>query len=112
MKIIAKEIAAPAAAPAPQIQTICTCARYVDVPMSIYNGGGYTELECCQDTLEVLQEISQHPSAWPRRKLLPQLAFLLLNPGASTPGYILSHPSPPAVAHSLCRHGLKVSKVA
>lgn len=43
---------------APQIQTICTCARYVDVPMSIYNGSGYTELECCQDTLEVLQEIS------------------------------------------------------
>ena len=40
---------------APQIQTICTCARYVDVPMSIYNGSGYTELECCQDTLEVLQ---------------------------------------------------------
>lgn len=26
--------------------------------MSIYNGSGYTELECCQDTLEVLQEIS------------------------------------------------------
>lgn len=43
---------------APQIQTICTCARYVDVPMSIHTGSGYTELECCQDTLEVLKEIS------------------------------------------------------
>ncbi|WP_458861930.1 hypothetical protein [Acidaminobacterium chupaoyuni] len=39
-------------------ETVCYCTRYVDVPMQIYYGPGYTELDCCQDTLSVLKEIS------------------------------------------------------
>lgn len=40
------------------IQTICYCNRYMDVPMRIYHGAGYTELDCCTDTRNILQEIS------------------------------------------------------
>ena len=38
--------------------SICYCSRYVDMPMSVYYGSGYTELDCCEDTLGVLKEIS------------------------------------------------------
>lgn len=42
----------------PQIETVCTCSRYIDVPMSIYYGPGYTEVDCCMTQNEILQEIS------------------------------------------------------
>lgn len=32
--------------------------RVLDVPMTTYYGAGYTELDCCVDTRNVLQEIS------------------------------------------------------
>lgn len=41
-----------------EMETVCTYSRYVDVPMSIYYGGGYTELNCCEDTRTVLEKIS------------------------------------------------------
>lgn len=47
----------PPVRPVPQTY-VCYCSRYVDVPMNIYYGSGYTEIDCCEDTLEVLQEIS------------------------------------------------------
>jgi len=40
------------------IETICYCSRYLDVPMRIYHGAGYTALDCCTDTRQTLQEIS------------------------------------------------------
>ena len=40
------------------IETICYCSRYLDVPMRIYHGAGYTKLDCCTDTRETLREIS------------------------------------------------------
>lgn len=40
------------------IQTVCYCSRYVDVPMSIYYGPGYTQLDCCMTQNGILQEIS------------------------------------------------------
>lgn len=41
-----------------EMETVCTYSRYVDVPMSIYYGGGYTELNCCEDTRSVLEQIA------------------------------------------------------
>ncbi len=41
-----------------EIETVCTYSRYVDVPMSIYYGAGYSELNCCEDTKNVLEQIS------------------------------------------------------
>lgn len=46
------------ACPEIKTETVCTCTRYVDVPMHIYYGSGYTEVDCCEDTLEVLRDIS------------------------------------------------------
>lgn len=40
------------------VTQICYCSRFVEVPMQVVRGQGYTELNCCQDTLEVLQDIS------------------------------------------------------
>lgn len=41
-----------------EIETMCTYSRYVDVPMSIYYGAGYSDLNCCEDTKNVLEQIS------------------------------------------------------
>ncbi len=41
-----------------EIETVCTYSRYVDVPMSIYYGAGYSDLNCCEDTRNVLEKIS------------------------------------------------------
>ncbi len=38
----------------------CYCSRYVDVPMKVYVGSGYTELDCCVDTRDALREISDN----------------------------------------------------
>ncbi|MEA4920977.1 MAG: hypothetical protein VB078_08665 [Clostridiaceae bacterium] len=42
----------------PQIETVCYCSRYIDIPMTTIYGEGYTELDCCIDTKSILQEIS------------------------------------------------------
>ncbi len=41
------------------VYSISYTRRFADVPMSIYRGSGYTQIDCCEDTLEVLQEISE-----------------------------------------------------
>jgi len=37
---------------------VCYCSRYVDVPMNIVYGEGYTEIDCCIDQNQILQDIS------------------------------------------------------
>lgn len=41
-----------------RIQTVCTCSRYADVPMTIYYGPGYTDVDCCKTQTGILQDIS------------------------------------------------------
>ena len=44
--------------PEPRIETWYYAVRVIDIPMTTYYGEGYTQTDCCIDTKNVLQEIS------------------------------------------------------